>query len=248
MKSVFKYLAMLLFCCIVSLHGLSAQDNNRQLYPCKRTQEKIIVDGRIDESAWGAAGEMEMRKIISFEMPESETKVYCLYDEAYLYFAFINYDKDIWSTYKKRDSQLWMEDVIEIFLKPDILKDYYYEFEVSPANTVLDVFLPNDRRQGNMFFRFAEWNCSNFKSAVKIKGTLNNWSDIDRYWVCEIAIPFKSLPSLNSPPKKGDIWLFNVARYDYSVYLKEGVEISSFSRITRLEFHDSKEWAFLKFD
>ncbi|MCX7706239.1 MAG: carbohydrate-binding family 9-like protein [bacterium] len=227
------------------------QDNEQKpYYLCNRAQGKIKIDGNIDEAAWKYANEMNMIRIISLDRPVSETKVYSLYDDKYIYFAFMSYDTDIWTTNinSKRDSQLWLEDAVEIFLKPNVSEDTYYEFQISPKNVILDVFLANSLRPGNMFFRFAEWNCSGLRSATRIKGTLNRWNDTDEYWTCEVAIPFSDLPSVKDPPVKGDTWLFNVARYDYSIYLKKGVEVLSFSRITKLEFHDFNEWAFLKFN
>lgn len=242
-KNLFSF-SILLF----SMMAWCQEVNQRQYYLCNRAPGKIVIDGNINEPSWKVAGEMEMLRIISLDKPESETRVYGLYDDKCLYFAFISHDKDIWATYKKRDSQLWMEDAVEIFLKPCISEDLYYEIQISPANVILDAFLANNNRPGNMFGRFTQWDCSKLKSAVRIKGTLNRWNDTDEFWVCEVAIPFKDLPSLKVPPVKGDVWLFNVTRYDYSIYLLNGVEVLSFSHIRKLEFHDLKEWAFLKFD
>jgi len=221
--------------------------NNPEIL-CNRTTERIIIDGKIDESAWGTATEMKMVKIVSLTEPVSTTIAYCLYDEKYLYFAFICFDKDIWAKYRLRDSQLWLEDVVEIFIKPDPSDNPYYEFQVSPANTVLDAYLATRATTGNMFFRFTEWNCSGFKSAVKIKGTLNKWIDMDELWTVEVAIPFNSLPSLKKFPSKNDRWLFNLARYDYSVYLHDGSEVLTVSPIKKFDFHRYEEWCILKFN
>lgn len=50
------------------------------------------------------------------------------------------------------------------------------------------------------------------KSAVVIKGTLNNYGDIDDYWQLEVAIPFGDLSMLEGrPPVAGDEWLFHLA-------------------------------------
>ncbi|MCM8815957.1 MAG: carbohydrate-binding family 9-like protein [Candidatus Omnitrophica bacterium] len=226
----------------------SDEISQRQYYICNRVSDKIIIDGKIDEPAWKIANEMEMITIISLDKPESGTKIYSLYDDKYLYFAFICYDKDIWATYTRRDSELWLEDTVEIFFKPNISKNSYYEIQISASNVKLDAFLANNNRPGNMFKRFTQWNCPGLKSAVKIKGTLNKWDDVDELWTCELAIPFKDLPSVEKFPKKGDVWLFNVTRYDYSVYLPKGVEVLSFSPIKKLEFHDFEQWALLKFN
>ncbi|MCM8805867.1 MAG: carbohydrate-binding family 9-like protein [Candidatus Omnitrophica bacterium] len=214
---------------------------------CRSTTGEIKIDGNLDESDWKNAESVEFVKIISLEKPVSRTIAYCLYDRKYLYVAFKCYDRDIWATYQKRDQPLYQEDVVEIFFKPDFSKDSYYEFEFSPKNIILDAFVGKRALAGNMFFRFAQWNCIGLKSSVKIKGTLNDWSDIDDYWTIEIAIPFQSLPSIKKIPEKGDIWLFNLARYDYSIYVEDGMELVTAGRITKFDLHRYQEWCFLKF-
>ncbi|HOK79443.1 MAG TPA: carbohydrate-binding family 9-like protein [bacterium] len=223
------------------------QESNSSVVPCNRVQTGIVIDGNLDEKEWKNAVPVELVKIISLEQPVSKTIACCLYDEQYFYVAFKCYDMDIWATYEKRDAPLYEEDVVEVFFKPDSSKDSYYEFEVSPRNIILDAFIGRRTLTGNMFFRFAKWNCSGLKSAVKIKGTLNKWDDIDQYWTVEIAIPFKSLPTVKKSPLPGDEWLFNVCRYDYSIYLENGVETLTYSPITKFDFHRYEEWKILKF-
>lgn len=64
----------------------------------------------------------------------------------------------------------------------------------------------------------------------------------------EIAVPFAELPSLmGKKPKCGDRWNILLARYDFSVYLPEGVELSSCSALTKANFHIANEWSHMKF-
>ncbi|MCM8825787.1 MAG: carbohydrate-binding family 9-like protein [Candidatus Omnitrophica bacterium] len=206
-----------------------------------------MVDGIINEPAWEKAVPINFVKIVSLDEPVSSTTAYCLYDKKYIYFAFICRDKDIWLTLKTRDSQLWDQDVVEIFLKTDCSGDWFYEFQVSPKNTVLDAFVSRSLRE-KMFFRFAEWDCTGLKSATKLKGTLNNWFDEDDFWSVEVAIPFKSLLSNGRMPATNDVWLINLGRYDYSVYLEKGFEASTSCPIKKFDFHRYEEWSFLKFN
>ncbi len=243
-----------LICCVITIlfciqSAGKTDDFEVKEIVCKRTKGKIVIDGRLDEPEWKDAVQIDFVKIVSLEKPNMETKAFCLYDNDYLYVGFIAYDMDIWATYKKRDSRLYEEDVMEVFIKPDLFKDSYYEFEFSPRNVILDVYLYLGKKAlaGNMFFRFAQWNCQGLKSAIKIKGTLNNWEDIDEFWTGEIAIPFRSLPSIKKTPSPNDIWLFNLGRYDYSIYQKDVSEITSCSFITECDFHRYEEWCFLRF-
>ncbi|MGC8805578.1 MAG: carbohydrate-binding family 9-like protein [Candidatus Ratteibacteria bacterium] len=238
----------ILFIILLTTQVLNCQEESKSsVVACNRAQTAIVIDGNLDEKEWKNAVALELVRIISLEQPVSKTIAYCLYDGQYLYFAFKCYDMDIWATYEKRDAPLYEEDVVEVFFKPDSSKNSYYEFEVSPKNVILDALIGERTLTGNMFFRFAKWNCSGLKSAVKIKGTLNRWDDIDQYWTVEIAIPFKSLPTVKKSPVPGDEWLFNVCRYDYSIYLEKGVETLTYSPITKFDFHRYEEWRILKF-
>jgi hypothetical protein len=104
------------------------------------------------------------------------------------------------------------------------------------------------RRTAGGDHRWSKWNCESLKLGVEIKGTLNNWKDKDEYWQLEVAVPFRDLPTLGGQiPESGDTWLFHLARYDYSVYLPEGVELSSSSPLSKVDFHRYEDWLPLKF-
>ena len=58
------------------------------------------------------------------------------------------------------------------------------------------------------------------ESAISIKGTISNNSDIDTSWICEMALPFSEMQfaasSMNYPPLVDDIWRFNLYRFGRS--------------------------------
>jgi len=64
---------------------------------------------------------------------------------------------------------------------------------------------------------FLDYDLPGLKTAVKIDGTLNDNSDIDKGWAVEIAIPWKSLKWLANgrtlPPEDGDIWKIFLGRF-----------------------------------
>ena len=70
--------------------------------------------------------------------------------------------------------------------------------------------------------RGIRWAFTNFdllglETAVKVDGTLNDNSDIDKGWSLEIAIPWQSLELLANgrplPPQHGDIWQMFLGRF-----------------------------------
>jgi hypothetical protein len=218
-------------------------------YRCVFTQSKIVIDGVFDEPDWQKAERIQLVKLVTLEEPAEKTEVQLMYDSEYLYVAFTAYDTDIWAICTERDAPLYMEDALEVFLKPASQKDPYYEFEVSPKNVVLDAYLGKRLQIGNMFTRWTQWNCKGLKTAVRINGTLNDWTDRDQSWTLEMAIPFKDLPSLEGrTPAHGDVWLFNVARSNYSIGIPDGQECTTYARITKFDFHRYEEWVNLVFE
>lgn len=220
-----------------------------QIYSCRYTDEVLEIDGNLAEASWEKAKVLDFFIPVSGKPAVSKTEGRILWGKKYLYVGFKAYDKDIWGYLTKRDSSTCQEDVLEIFLKPDLKAEPYYNFEINALGTVYDAFNLNRRAGGGDMHRWRRWNCRGLKVGIQIEGTLNNYEDEDKYWQMEVAIPFASLPTLKGKcPQKGDVWQFHLARYDYSVYLKNGVELSSCARLTRADFHNANEWILMKFE
>ena len=219
-----------------------------QIYHCPYISEPINIDGLLDETAWQQAKPLSLVIPVSHHKPISKTEAKLLWDDNYLYVGFKAYDKDIWSYFTERDSTTCSEDVLEVFVKPSLTEDPYYNFEINALNTVYDASNAKRYAGGEDHHRWSRWNCPNLKSAVHVKGTMNNHEDQDEYWQLEIAIPFASLPSLKGlTPAAGDKWVFHLSRYDYSIYLAGGVELSSTALLAKVDFHNAKDWSTLEF-
>lgn len=222
-----------------------------EVYECRFTSASISVNGLIDKPAWQIAPVLEFFVPVCHATPQSISYGRMLWDETYLYVSIKAYDKDIWGYHTERDSQTCNEDVLEVFLKPDRNHTAYYNFEINPLGTVYDAFNVKRGAGGEDHHRWSRWNCEGLLVGVNIKGTLNKWDDVDEYWCLEVAIPFAGLPTLQGRhPKPGETWDFHLARYDYSVYLDEGVELSSTARFRTSQgsfFHRYEEWQTMRF-
>ncbi|MCK5113322.1 MAG: carbohydrate-binding family 9-like protein [Phycisphaerae bacterium] len=217
-------------------------------YECRFTNEPLVIDGILDDAAWEKAGEIGLIIPVSHAQPISKTEARVLWDKDYLYVGFKAYDKDIWSYLTEHDSQTCSEDVLEVFFKPHADNECYYNFEINALNTVYDAYNLKRHAGGGDHHRWARWDCEGLKSAVSIKGTLNDPSDVDEYWCLEMAVPFAELPSLKgASPQSGDVWKFHLARYDYSIYLPDGVELTSCAPLTKVDFHHCEDWIDLQF-
>src|SRR5213080_4726660 len=107
-------------------------------YTCYRTSSPIHIDGRLDEAAWALAPKSTpFVDIVTGEPAWFDTRVALLWDDDYLYFGFWVEETDVWGTLTERDSKIYEENDVEVFIAG---KDAYYEFEINALNTVYEVF------------------------------------------------------------------------------------------------------------
>lgn len=74
---------------------------------------------------------------------------------------------------------------------------------------------------------FTDFDMEGLETAVKLDGTLNDNSDVDKGWGLEIAIPWESLKILANgrsiPPFNGDIWSMFLGRFQKLIL--SGIEV-----------------------
>ena len=215
---------------------------------CRYTASPIQIDGAMDK-AWDHAV-----PITDFTIPgqpdepvTSRTEARMLWDENCLYVFYKAWDKDIWGYFRERDDPTCREDVLELFIKPDPEGEGYCNFEINALGTIYDAWVAREKTP--MGHRWQHWNCPRIRAAVHVEGTLNDFSDQDAWWSLELAIPFDSLPWPQAgPPDPGVEWLFHLGRYDYSVYLETGRELTSCAALVTPTFHKPAEWRRLRFE
>ena len=216
----------------------------KETYRCFFTRDSIKIDGVINEPVWQKAKVLHFFIPVTFKEPIDKTEARLLYDKKYLYVSFKAYDQDIRSLLIERDSSTSLEDCLEVFFKTDPAKDPYFNFEINALGTVKDAI---NTKSGTV--QKADWNCQGLKTGIRIHGTLNNSQDKDEFWTMEVAIPFAEVPTLSGQaPRKGDVWLFHLARCDYSVYLPVEPELTSCAFFSRVNFHHYEDWLNLRFD
>jgi len=217
-------------------------------YDCRHISRPLEIDGSLSDPRWQSAEPVRFMIPVTHEEPLSKTDARLLWDDDYLYVGFKAFDRDIYGYFTERNSPTCYEDVLEVFFKTDPAEDPYYNFEINPLNTVYDALNVKRGAGGPDHHRWSRWDCPGLRSAVVIEGTLNDPQLVDEYWQLEVAIPFAGLPTLKGrAPRPGDLWSFHLARYDYSVHLPEGVELSSCAPLTRVDFHRYEDWIPLRF-
>ncbi|MDO8586907.1 MAG: carbohydrate-binding family 9-like protein [Armatimonadota bacterium] len=174
-------------------------------YVCRRTAKPIVVDGVLNDAAWNDAEPVRLRLHDDSGFPKMDTLARLCYDDQDLYVAFDCRDTEIQATIAEKDGPIFNEEVVEVFIDPDSDELTYYEFEVSPRNTIFDAIVLNPN--GNEGQIDTKWDCSGLRTAVHLQESGD--------WAAELAIPFHSLERTpNRPPKPGDRWRMNLYRIE----------------------------------
>lgn len=164
-----------------------------------------------------------------------QTKTKLLYSKTGIYGIFYCEDEKIVSTLKKDFSDLWKEDVIEVFFWTDESIPLYFEYELSPHNVELPILVPNNN---GTFLGWMPWHYEGERKtrhATYITG---------QSWTAEFFIPYTLLKPLNNvPPVKATQWRCNFYRIDYD----EGPSEWSW-KLTGENFHDYKSFGSIVFD
>ncbi len=197
----------------------------------------ITIDGKANEPDWQLARESpDFTAAGGGPALRGRTAARLLWDDQYLYAFVTAEDPDVANQYKAPDSDMWKEDVVELFIDADGSGGGYVELQVNPHNAHFDAWFATTRRQKSNL----EWSAG-MKSAVTVRGTLDQRGDTDAGWDVEIAIPLAAVKgmdatmAINLPPQVGDMWRLNVVRSDKPD--KGGIIAASWSPLSYQDFH-----------
>ena len=105
---------------------------------CRKTEDKIIIDGNLDKPAWKQAEKSQrFVDLVNGEQAFLNTHIASLWDEKALYIGFWIEEPSISATFTERDSLIWLDNDVEVFFDGE---DCYYEFEINAFGTVYEVF------------------------------------------------------------------------------------------------------------
>ncbi len=198
---------------------------NPEKYICYSTNEKININGKLNENSWKKADWTKYFVDIEGELkplPKYKTKAKMLWDKNNLYFAAEIQEPHIWATLHNRDTVIFYDNDFEIFIDPDGDTHKYSEFEMNAFNTIWDLLLIKPYRDGKNVAQNS-WDIKGIKTAVSIHGTLNDPTDIDSCWIVELAFPwtsFKEISNNSIPPKDKDQWRINFSRVEWKTEVK----------------------------
>lgn len=190
-------------------------------YVAYQVTEKPIIDGQLNETTWQDADWSEPFLDIQgpdLPTPNQLTQMKMLWDQENLYIGVKLNEKNIWATYTERESVIFHENDIEVFIDPDGDTHNYYEIEVNALGTLWDLLLTKPYKNGGKPIN--GWNINDLEYAIHLSGTINDPTDLDNYWSIEMAIPWKSLsqsgPSYKAPAD-GEQWRINFSRVQWQI-------------------------------
>lgn len=188
-------------------------------YNVTRAAHAITIDGKLDDPAWNNAA--WTTDFVDIEgtikpNPRFRTRVKMLWDDQYLYIAAELEEPNVTAKLTEHDSVIFHDNDFEVFIKPLPGTASYYEFEMNALNTGWDLFLNKPYREGGKADN--SWDIPGVKTAVAVRGTLNNPGDQDKGWTLEIAYPWESF-RLRQPevqqPHAGTEWRINFSRVEW---------------------------------
>jgi hypothetical protein len=188
-------------------------------YLCLRANGQIAVDGDLQDKAWRRTPwTQDFVDIIGNKgaKPRFRTRVKMLWDDQALYIAAELQEPQLQATLTQHDSVIFQDNDFEVFLDPDGDGLNYTELEINAHNTTWDLLLPKPYNQGGAAQN--QWELKGFRTAVRLKGALNDTKRRSQGWNVEIAIPWSALAETSKspcPPQPGERWGINFSRVEW---------------------------------
>jgi hypothetical protein len=208
-----------------SADGMPAKKHPKGYVACKAAKP-LDIDGVLNEAPWRSAPWTDVFVDIEGDLrppPRFRTRAKMLWDDTYLYLGAELEEPHVWATLTRRDTVIFYDNDFEVFIDPNGDNHEYYEFEMNARNTVWDLLLPKPYKDSGS--AVDNWNIEGLKTAVHVRGTLNNPADVDSGWSVEIAMPWSALKQYahtSAPPNDGDQWRVNFSRVEWLTEIVSG--------------------------
>jgi hypothetical protein len=107
-------------------------------YTCHRTDERIVLDGRLSEACWRRAPKSpRFVDMVTGAPGFLDTRMAALWDDENLYIAFWVEEPNVQAHFTERDAPVYLENDVEVFIAG---QDCYYEFQINARGTIYEVF------------------------------------------------------------------------------------------------------------
>lgn len=181
--------------------ALATQEGNEKvisevpmLEPLK-INEDIALTGKLDNPAWAKALSVNLVTVTNNKTGQN-TNAKILYSTSGIYIGIRCEDANAGSAKSKcskRDDFVWNDPSIELFIDPNLTRNYYYHLAFNQKGTQYDSMCGD-----------VSWN-GQWKVATAT-------ADDGKSWTAEVFLPFGEL-GINRGT--GDTWGLNICRYDF---------------------------------
>ncbi len=182
------------------------------------------IDGKLNDPVWREAARARLACAPPGQKITQPAWAYVAYDDENLFIAFrCNESRmdQIVAERRERDSDVWLDDCVEVFLMPRPETGAYFHLVVNPLGTLYDC-----RHDGG---REVAWDSS---ARVATSKRRNGWD-------VEMAIPFERLGV--RAPRPGEVWRANFCREE-----RPHEELSAWSPVEG-SFHRPERFGLLEF-
>jgi hypothetical protein len=171
------------------------RESLRRQVAAVKTTKPPVIDGRLNEPAWQKSPVFAFVHTIGVPgTPRQHTEGRVLYDDQRLYVSIKCQETEIEllkKTQTERDSAVWSDDYVEIFIDSDLDRKTFHQIIVNPLGTIFD--------QNSAGGEGKKWNGD-------IKVSTHVGPD---YWTIEMSIGLASIDLANGIHDIG----FNMNRY-----------------------------------
>ena len=164
-----------------------------------RADAPHALDADPAQPHWLTIEPLELSEAVRGGIPAQKTCVQTLWTPTEWRVLFQCEDLDPWATLTQRDAPLFSEETVEVFFDPVGDLESYYELELNPLGTELDIIF---RRSRSGYKGDWAWDCVGLRTFVRL---------VPGGWNAELAIPFTSV---SAPPTEGTQWRVNFCRID----------------------------------
>ncbi len=194
-----------------------------ELIEIPQLSEVPIIDGDPSDHVWAEGYSTDKFYHTTSrwvgKLTEGKSKAIIGHRDGSIYIAVIGYEKDLTklvTNQKGRDSQVYLDDCVELIFDPDITGGRSYQFVINSAGVLFD------NVNGNASKNFK---CQYGAKVFRDRG----------YWACEFAINGKDLD--NHPIAPGKLWSLNVFRVRIGPASEHGVIKPLYGRAHRMNLY-----------
>ncbi|HHN46505.1 MAG TPA: hypothetical protein ENN09_03600, partial [Planctomycetes bacterium] len=183
-----------------------------------------VIDGTLDDPVWQASPPWQMGPSVKDEPARYRTFARVLFDDRNVYVGVFCGEPDtegLVAAATLRDSEVWQDDSVEVFIRPDP-DEPYYQLVVNPRGTLMDLSADGSRRS-------LAWD-----SSAEVKAAVQPGAS----WTAAFRIPMREISAYVG---ENQAWAMNICRTRYA---RGGDTVQEYTWpvMSRRSYHSVNDW------